>query len=61
MEKKAKDAGKPSSLTDDKINMLEEVGFIWAKRKGQAAWDEKFHELQDYKLKYGNCKSREAK
>lgn len=55
MEKKAKDEGKSTSLTDEKVEMLEKVGFIWAKRKGQSAWEEKFRELQDYKLKHGTC------
>ena len=57
MEKKSKDAGKSSSLTDEKIQLLEEAGFVWAKRKGQVAWEEKFRELQEYLLKNGNCKS----
>lgn len=57
MEKKAKDAGKHSSLTDDKIQLLEEAGFVWAKRKGQVAWEEKFAEVHRYLLKNGNCKS----
>lgn len=57
MEKKAKDEGKSTSLTEEKVEMLEKVGFIWAKRKGQSAWEEKFRELQDYKFKHGNCKS----
>ena len=61
MEKKAKDAGNASSLTDDKIQLLEEAGFVWAKRKGQVAWEEKFSELQQYLEKNGHCKSTEIK
>jgi hypothetical protein len=57
MEKKARDGGKPSSMTDDKAQLLEDVGFVWAKRKGQAAWEEKFRELQEYWQKAGNCKT----
>ena len=56
MEKKAKDTGKPSSLTDEKIQLLELAGFVWAKRKGQVAWEEKFGELQQYFVKNGHCK-----
>jgi len=55
MEKKAKDAGKGSSLTDEKIQLLEEAGFVWAKTKGQTAWEEKFSELQDYLRDNGHC------
>jgi len=55
MEKKAKDGGKASSMTDDKAQLLEEAGFVWAKRKGQTAWEEKFHELQAYLQKNGDC------
>jgi hypothetical protein len=61
MEKKAKDADKYSSLTDEKIQLLEEAGFIWAKRKGQVAWEEKFAEVQRYLLKNGDCKSNVTK
>lgn len=56
MEKRAKDAGKNSSMTDPKIKLLEGIGFVWAKEKGQAAWEEKFQQLQDYKQLHGNCK-----
>jgi hypothetical protein len=56
MEKKAKDTGKPSSLTDEKVQLLEEAGFVWAKRKGQVAWEEKFVELQTFLLRNGHCK-----
>ena len=57
MEKKAKDAGKNSSMTDAKIKLLEEIGFVWAKEKGQAAWEESFRQLQAYHEKHGNCKT----
>jgi len=61
MEKKSRDSGKKSSLTDEKIQLLEECGFVWAKRKGQAAWEEKFRELQQYLEMNGNCKSKKIK
>ena len=57
MEKKAKDAGEKSSMTDDKAKLLEDIGFVWAKRKGQNAWEQKFLELQLYSQKHGHCKS----
>jgi hypothetical protein len=55
MEKKALDEGLKSSMTDDKEQALEEVGFVWAKRKGQASWDEKYKELQEYSRRNGDC------
>lgn len=57
MEKKAKDGGKASSMTKDKAQLLEEAGFVWAKRKGQTAWEEKFRELHEYLQKNGDCKT----
>ena len=61
MEKKAKETGKPSSLTDEKVQLLEESGFVWAKRKGQAAWEEKIGELKKYLNSHGHCKSNDVK
>jgi Helicase associated domain len=55
MEKKALEENKKSSMTERKIQVLERIGFEWAKRKGQAAWDEKFLELLEYKSVHGNC------
>jgi hypothetical protein len=55
MEKKALDEGLKSSMTDDKEQALEEVGFVWAKRKGQASWDEKYMELREYCQRNGDC------
>ena len=56
MEKKAFDEGKRTSMTRRKIAALNRIGFQWAKRKGQAAWEEKFAELEEYKRDHGNCK-----
>ncbi len=41
MEQKNRLDGKTSSLTDSRFERLQAVGFRWAKRKGQASWDEK--------------------
>lgn len=45
MEQKNRIDGKSSSLTDSRFERLQAVGFRWAKRKGQASWDEKFVSL----------------
>lgn len=55
MEQKNRIDGKNSSLNDARLERLESIGFRWAKRKGQASWDEKFMELLAYKAKHGNC------
>merc|ERR1712087_293637 len=55
MEHKNRVEGKNSSLNDYRLERLESIGFRWAKRKGQASWDEKFNELVAYKAKFGNC------
>lgn len=45
-----------TSMTRRRTDLLEKVGFEWAKPKGQAAWDQKFQELLDYKEVHGDCK-----
>jgi len=55
MEQKLRMEGKNSSLNDVRLHRLEAVGFRWAKRKGQASWDEKYEELRAYKRRHGNC------
>lgn len=55
MEQKNRTEGKNSSLNDSRMERLQSVGFRWAKRKGQASWDEKFDALVAYKAKHGNC------
>lgn len=53
MEKRFADEGKRSSMTDQKVTLLEEVGFTWAKRKGDFSWESKFDELVKYKRSHG--------
>jgi len=55
MEQKNRIEFKNSSLNDSRLERLQRIGFRWAKRKGQASWDEKFNELVAYKAKIGNC------
>jgi len=56
MEKKSFDEGNErSSMTQRKIDSLNAIGFVWAKRKGDASWNEKYRELQEYKERFGNC------
>jgi Helicase associated domain len=55
MEKKFLDEGHKTSMTPSKLRALEEVGFTWAKRKGQPSWDKRFRELLQYKDEHGDC------
>jgi len=49
MEKKLRDEGHRSSLTDRKLALLQDIDFQWAKRKGDHSWNEKYDELCAYK------------
>lgn len=46
------------NLSDRKRAALELIGFEWGKKKGRQAWDEKYAELEQYKLENGHCKSK---
>jgi Helicase associated domain len=54
-QRKLVDQPKDSSLTPDKLQALEEVGFVWAKVKGRAGWDLKYKELVAYHAAHGHC------
>ena len=45
--------GKRSTMTQERIEELERVGFIWDSH--QVAWEARYQELKEYKKKYGNC------
>jgi len=53
--------GKKSPMTGERIDKLEDVGFVWDASHlsgGQVddeAWDRRFDELAAYKEKYGDC------
>lgn len=55
MEKKAFDEGANNSMTAKKVQLLESIGFAWAKRKGEHSWHRKYQELQRYHSLHGNC------
>ena len=48
------DDGKQSSMTEDRMNALERLGFAWAKRKGDFAWNERFEELEEFKNQHAH-------
>ena len=45
--------GKRSTLTDERVNLLENAGFVW--NSHQTVWEDRWHELLEYKKKHGNC------
>ena len=45
--------GKSSSMTEERIQTLNAVGFDW--RSTYSSWNEQFQELEDYKERFGNC------
>ena len=55
MEKKFLDENKRTSMTASKVEALESIGFTWAKRKGDASWLYKYHELQRFLEQFGSC------
>jgi hypothetical protein len=58
---KLKVENKRSTMSEERVNALEEVGFIWDSHR--AIWDERLHELTRYKQLRGHCNvpSRYAK
>jgi hypothetical protein len=56
MEYKMFCEGGKHSLTETKRQKLESIGFDWGKRKGDASWEQKFQELQEYKAQFKDCK-----
>ena len=53
-EKRALDKGEPSKITPFRIKLLEDAGFIWAKKKGQHAWEEQFQNMLAFKRLHGH-------
>ena len=54
-EKRKFDQGKPSSITQERIDRLDGIGFEWGLRLAAAdAWERHFRELQAYQERFGN-------
>jgi hypothetical protein len=50
---KLKADGQMSTMTDERITLLENIGFIWDSHA--AAWAEKLYELKDFHRERGHC------
>mmetsp|Transcript_1646 Transcript_1646/g.2177 ORF Transcript_1646/g.2177 Transcript_1646/m.2177 type:complete len:455 (-) Transcript_1646:377-1741(-) len=49
-------AGKDAPLTEQRIEFLEKIGFVWATRDPRhVPWEQRYAELCNYKEKFGNC------
>jgi hypothetical protein len=46
--------GKPSPMTEERIQTLNDVGFNWRATAG-TFWNEQFLELKKYKEHFGDC------
>lgn len=45
--------GRPSTMTPDRVEILEQDGFVWDSH--EAAWREKIEDLRKYRAKHGHC------
>lgn len=55
MEYKLLIDNEKSSMSPDRLAALQSIGFVWAKRKGQATWDIKYQQLLEYRAQHGDC------
>jgi hypothetical protein len=46
--------GKHSTLTQERVAALQEIGFVW--HSHQSAWDEKYHELLEFHQCHGHVR-----
>ena len=58
MKKFEAGAGLKTSLTDQKIEHLEDMGFQWSvkKEREDAMWNQRFEELREFKEEHGHCR-----
>lgn len=45
--------GKKTNITQERIDMLDEIGFAWNAQ--QAAWDSHFYDLRNFRETHGHC------
>ena len=44
-----------NKITEEQIKALNEIGFVWCVTEKKVSWEDKFEELECYKLKFGDC------
>lgn len=47
--------GIHSSLTEERINSLNEIGFKWQMRVSRTPWEQRLKELREFKEVHGHC------
>lgn len=45
--------GKQTTMTDERVKLLEDVGFIWDSHA--ATWEERLNELREFRRIHGDC------
>ena len=45
--------GKSSTMTEDRVKALEDIGFVWDSQG--AAWGDRLHELQNFRAEFHHC------
>ena len=50
---KLKKEGRHSTLTDERLRVLEEMGFVWSSHR--ASWEERFNDLAEFSEVNGHC------
>jgi hypothetical protein len=50
---KLRNMGEHSNLTQERIDVLTKIGFVW--NSHMAAWNDKFKELEEFKVLHGHC------
>ena len=51
---RAKQENRHSTLTAERQEMLEQLGFVWDSHA--LGWEERWQELREFKEKYGHCR-----
>ena len=52
------EAGLKTSMTDEKLQHLSDMGFEWSvlKERFEAVWNQRFDELREFQDKHGHCR-----
>ena len=54
-EKQKKKKQYSGQLSDERVKLLESIGFEWSLKPPRVTWEDRFKELEEYKKEHGNC------